>query len=150
MGAPHRRVGVTLRHIGGNAPPFITPWKWDTSRRVHPECDDVEVTIDPQLKVRLKAWTWHDIWRWPRIDSSPLVEVAKCGEEGSELLVEEFRLRADLRERGSIAGALGITTGSAGIEELRQAAKTTGPGTSELRAKWTSGVGEANPRRCDE
>jgi HEAT repeat protein len=91
------------------------------------------MTVDPQLKLRLKAWTWHDIWAWPRVDPSPLVEVAECGEEGAELLAEEFQLRENLRERAAIAGALGIATGSAGIEELRQAVKTTGPGTSELR-----------------
>ena len=93
------------------------------------------MTVDPQLKARLKAWTWRDIWTSLDDDGrNPLfVEVADSGPEGAELLAEEFRLRTRLDERIALTGALGDASGSAGIAELRQSAKTTGKGTTELR-----------------
>jgi hypothetical protein len=62
-----------------------------------------------------------------------LTEIADLGEEGAELLAEEFRKRTTLSERTALAAALGRSSGPAGITELRHAAKTTGRGTAELR-----------------
>lgn len=97
------------------------------------QCDDVAVAVDPQLIARLKVWTAAEIWD-PNSDLwNILVEVSDSGEEGAELLAEEFRTRTKVQERIALVGALGRASGPAGIVEIRQAAKTTGPGTAELR-----------------
>jgi hypothetical protein len=97
------------------------------------------VTVDPELKARLKAWTSADIWAPDGDLRYTLVELADSGEEGAELLAEEFRTRTKLQERIALIGALGGASGPAGLAEIREAAKTTGPGTAELRstALWS-------------
>lgn len=87
----------------------------------------------------MKAWKSADIWAPDSELRNTLVEVADSGDEGAELLVEEFRTRTKMQERIALIGALGRASGPAGIAEIRQAAMTTGPGTAALRsiALWS-------------
>ena len=84
--------------------------------------DDVDATAQ-----RLRAWTWRtDDFRFFR-------EVATMGPVGASLLAAELRERTGWLERTLLVAALGDATGEDGIEELRQAAHTTGPHSTRMR-----------------
>jgi hypothetical protein len=79
------------------------------------------------LQQKVAAWTWRNG------GNQAVKEIARGGPEGTRLLAEEMRRRSQWSERLYIAAALGYGSGDSGIEELRSAAKETGPHTQDLR-----------------
>ena len=62
-----------------------------------------------------------------------LRDIAVSGPGGTALLAEAMRRETLMNNRIGLAACLGFGSGVAGIEELRSAAKVTGPGTTDLR-----------------
>jgi HEAT repeat protein len=72
-------------------------------------------------------------WSWRNGGLQAVKEIALRGPEATRLLAEEMHRRSEWSERLYLAAALGYGSGEAGVEELRSAAKETGPHTMDLR-----------------
>jgi hypothetical protein len=89
--------------------------------------DSFGVTDGETLEERLSSWSVRNG------GYKVVQEIALSGPRGTELLAEEMRLRPLWVERLYLAAALGYGSGDAGVQELRSAAKETGPHTMDLR-----------------
>jgi hypothetical protein len=76
------------------------------------------------LRERLNAW---------KIGDHDLLREAAGSAAGTELLAEQVKIRRDSPQGLYFVVSLGDGVGEAGIDELREASRATGPGSTDLR-----------------